>query len=97
MLRSDGNGEVKAVQTFKNTLYSKKAVIVATGCWTGGLIQDLFRNWGMELHVPVRPRKVRLCIQLEDGLFFAYIGIHSLFFRILSFTMMHSSTFYSVI
>ena len=58
--RSDGNGEVKAVQTFKNTLYSKKAVIVAAGCWTGCLIQDLFRNWGMELHVPVRPRKVCL-------------------------------------
>jgi len=60
VLRSDVNGEVKAVQTFKNTLYSKKAVIVAAGCWTGGLIQDLFKNWGMELHVPVRPRKVCL-------------------------------------
>lgn len=62
MLRSDSNGEVKAVQTFKNTLYSKKAIIVAAGCWTGYLIQDLFRNWGMELHVPVKPRKV--CTEL---------------------------------
>ncbi|KAL9315574.1 hypothetical protein ACSQ67_016575 [Phaseolus vulgaris] len=61
-IRSDGNGEVKAVQTFKNTLYSKKAVIVAAGCWTGCLIQDLFRNWGMELHVPVRPRKGHLLV-----------------------------------
>ncbi|XP_022635297.1 uncharacterized protein LOC106759497 isoform X2 [Vigna radiata var. radiata] len=61
-IRSDGNGEVKAVQTFKNTLHSKKAVIVAAGCWTGGLIHDLFKNWGMELHVPVRPRKGHLLV-----------------------------------
>ena len=52
------NGRVEAVQTSENTLYSKKAVIVAAGCWTGSLMQDLFRNWGMEFHVPVRPRKV---------------------------------------
>jgi len=60
LLRSDSNGEVKAVQTSKNTIYSKKAVIVAAGCWTGSLMQDLFRNWGMDLHVPVMPRKVCL-------------------------------------
>ncbi|KAJ1375297.1 hypothetical protein SESBI_51168, partial [Sesbania bispinosa] len=54
---SDSNGDVKAVQTSKNTLYSKKAIIIAAGCWTGCLMQDLFRNWGMEIHVPVRPRK----------------------------------------
>ena len=58
VLRSNSNGEVKAVETFNHTLYSKKAIIFAAGCWTGCLIQDLFRNWGMELHVPVRPRKV---------------------------------------
>ncbi|XP_061339768.1 uncharacterized protein LOC133286379 isoform X2 [Gastrolobium bilobum] len=74
-IRSDSNGEVKAVQTFKNTLYSKKAIIVAAGCWTGCLMQDLFRNWGMELHVPVRPRKGHLLelqninfLQLNHGL-----------------------------
>ncbi|XP_020207004.1 uncharacterized protein LOC109792033 [Cajanus cajan] len=61
-IRSDSNGVVKAVQTSKNILYSKKAVIVAAGCWTGSLIQDLFRNWGMELHVPVRPRKGHLLV-----------------------------------
>lgn len=64
MVRSESTGEVKAVQTCKNTLYSKKAVIVAAGCWTGSLIHDLFRNWGMDLLVPVRPRKV-CYIQLE--------------------------------
>ncbi|TKY66229.1 Hydrogen cyanide synthase subunit HcnC [Spatholobus suberectus] len=61
-IRSDSNGEVKGVQTSKNTLYSKKAVIVAAGCWTGCLIQELFRNWGMELYVPVRPRKGHLLV-----------------------------------
>ncbi|KAL9285000.1 hypothetical protein ACSQ67_024644 [Phaseolus vulgaris] len=57
-IRSDINGEIKAVQTSNNTIYSKKVVIVAAGCWTGSLMQDLFRNWEMDLHVPVKPRKV---------------------------------------
>lgn len=74
-IRSDSNGGVEAVQTSKNTLYSKKAVIVAAGCWTGSLMQDLFRNWEMEFHVPVRPRKGHLLalqnfnsLQLNHGL-----------------------------
>ncbi|KAL5057691.1 hypothetical protein RYX36_029295 [Vicia faba] len=73
-IRSDSNG-VEAVQTSKNTLYSKKAVIVAAGCWTGSLMKYLFRNWGMEFHVPVRPRKGHLLalqnfgsLQLNHGL-----------------------------
>ncbi|XP_058736837.1 uncharacterized protein LOC131609199 isoform X2 [Vicia villosa] len=59
-IRSDSNGGVEAVQTSKNILYSKKAIIVAAGCWTGSLMQDLFRNWGVEFHVPVTPRKGHL-------------------------------------
>jgi glycine/D-amino acid oxidase-like deaminating enzyme len=58
--RSNSNGGVETVQTSKTMLYSKKAIIVAAGCWTGSLMKDLFRNWGMEFHVPVRPRKVCL-------------------------------------
>ncbi|RYR49012.1 hypothetical protein Ahy_A07g035284 isoform D [Arachis hypogaea] len=53
----------------------KKGIIVAAGCWTGCLIQDSFRNWGMELDVPVRPRKGHLLVlqnfdylQLNHGL-----------------------------
>lgn len=65
VVRSDINGEVKAVQTSNNTIYSKKAVIVAAGCWTGSLMQDLFRNWEMDLHVPVKPRKVCLYTYLS--------------------------------
>ncbi|KAK8466617.1 hypothetical protein PHAVU_008G135200 [Phaseolus vulgaris] len=74
-IRSDINGEIKAVQTSNNTIYSKKVVIVAAGCWTGSLMQDLFRNWEMDLHVPVKPRKGHLLVlenfnslQLNHGL-----------------------------
>ncbi|KAH1162503.1 hypothetical protein GYH30_001126, partial [Glycine max] len=71
-IRSNSNGEVKVVQTSKNTIHSKKAVIVAAGCWTGSLIHDLFRNSGMDLHVPVMPREMRL--SLRNALVFALIG-----------------------
>ncbi|KAK2413976.1 FAD-dependent oxidoreductase family protein [Trifolium repens] len=74
-IRSNSNGGVETVQTSKTMLYSKKAIIVAAGCWTGSLMKDLFRNWGMEFHVPVRPRKGHLLalenfnsLQLNHGL-----------------------------
>lgn len=66
MFRSDSSGDVEAVQTSKNILYSKKAIIVSAGCWTGCLMQDLFRNWGAEFHVPIRPRKV--CLDIAHSL-----------------------------
>jgi glycine/D-amino acid oxidase-like deaminating enzyme len=56
--RSDSSNEVEGVRTFKNTLYSKKAVIVAAGCWSGSLAHDLFRESDILLNVPVKPRKV---------------------------------------
>ncbi|XP_058196673.1 uncharacterized protein LOC131312744 isoform X2 [Rhododendron vialii] len=61
LLRS-GSGEVKAVQTSKNTLYSKKAVIIAAGCWSGTLMHDLIRDTGLDLDVPVKPRKGHLLV-----------------------------------
>lgn len=60
MFRSGSNGEVKAVQTSKNTLTSRKAVIFAAGCWTGSLMPNLIREGTMEFAVPVKPRKVRI-------------------------------------
>lgn len=57
--RSD-NGKVEAVQTSKSLLYSKKAIVIATGCWTGSLMQELIRDLDIEFDVPVKPRKVRL-------------------------------------
>ncbi|XP_059660018.1 uncharacterized protein LOC132306588 isoform X2 [Cornus florida] len=82
LLRSGGCGEVEAVQTTKNTLYSKKAVVVATGCWSGSLMLDLTRDSDIDLAVPVMPRKGHLLVlenfsslQLNHGLMeMGYIG-----------------------
>ncbi|KAI9382796.1 hypothetical protein POPTR_014G177300v4 [Populus trichocarpa] len=62
LLRSDSSSEVEGVRTFKNTLYSKKAVIVAAGCWSGSLAHDLFRESDILLNVPVKPRKGHLVV-----------------------------------
>ncbi|XP_057964770.1 uncharacterized protein LOC131155565 isoform X3 [Malania oleifera] len=62
LLRSGCSGEVEAVQTSKNTLYSKKAVVVAAGCWTGSLMNDLIRGSDIVLDVPVKPRKGHLLV-----------------------------------
>ncbi|CAK7349236.1 unnamed protein product [Dovyalis caffra] len=75
LLRSDSSSEVDGVQTSKNKLYSKKALIVAAGCWSGSLIHDLFRESNILLNVPVKPRKGHLvvlenfsCLRLNHGL-----------------------------
>lgn len=59
MLRSESSGDIEGVETSKNTLRSKKAVIIAAGCWSGSLMHDLIKDSGIELDLPVRPRKVR--------------------------------------
>lgn len=61
LLRS-GSGEVKAVQTSKNILYSKKVVVIATGCWSGSLMHDLIGDSDIHLDVPVKPRKGHLLV-----------------------------------
>ncbi|XAR60879.1 hypothetical protein NMG60_11034417 [Bertholletia excelsa] len=61
-LLSSGNGEVKAVRTSKNTLYSKKAVVIATGCWSGSLMHDLLRESDIHLYLPIKPRKGHLLV-----------------------------------
>lgn len=63
VFRSGSSGEIRAVQTSKNTLFSKKAVVIATGCWTGSLMPNLIRDSTLKLSFPVKPRKVRiLCL-----------------------------------
>ncbi|KAF3435126.1 hypothetical protein FNV43_RR22213 [Rhamnella rubrinervis] len=62
LLRSDSSGEVVAVKTFKNTLYSKKAIVVAAGCWSGSLMHDLLRESEVVLDIPVKPRKGHLLV-----------------------------------
>ena len=60
MYRSGSIGEVEGVQTSKYILNAKKAVVIAAGCWSGSLMQDLMRDSNTDLAVPVKPRKVRL-------------------------------------
>lgn len=60
IFRSNSTGEVEAVQTSKNTLYSKKAIVVAAGSWSGSLMHDLLRETEIVLDIPVKPRKVRI-------------------------------------
>lgn len=80
-LRS-GDGKVEAVQTSKNLLYSKKAIVIAAGCWTGSLMQDLIKDLDIELYIPVKPRKGHLLVienfnsfKLNHGLMeVGYIG-----------------------
>ena len=57
-LRSGSNGKIEAVQTAKTTLYSKKAIVLAAGCWSGTLLRDLLREEKTVLDVPIMPRKV---------------------------------------
>ncbi|KAK3184684.1 hypothetical protein Dsin_031970 [Dipteronia sinensis] len=62
LLRSRSSGEVEAVQTSQNTLYSKKAVVVAAGPWSGSLVEYLFRETDIVLDLPVKPRKGHLLV-----------------------------------
>ncbi|XP_062174768.1 uncharacterized protein LOC133879953 isoform X1 [Alnus glutinosa] len=75
LLRSGSHEEVEAVLTSKNTLYSKKAIIIAAGCWSGSLMHELLRESEILLDVPVKPRKGHLLVlenynalQLNHGL-----------------------------
>ncbi|KAF6162275.1 hypothetical protein GIB67_008404 [Kingdonia uniflora] len=62
LIRSVKSGDVEAVQTSKNTLYCKKAVIIAAGSWSGSLMQNLMKESNISLHVPVKPRKGHLLV-----------------------------------
>lgn len=58
MSRSGQNGEVEGIQTSKKILYSKCALVIAAGAWSGSLMQSLFTDSDIVLDVPVKPRKV---------------------------------------
>ncbi|XP_021816438.1 uncharacterized protein LOC110758821 [Prunus avium] len=75
LLRSGGSGEVEAIKTSRNILHTKKAIVVAAGCWSGSLMCDLLRESEVVLDVPVKPRKGHLLVlenfnsfQLNHGL-----------------------------
>ncbi|XP_052170532.1 uncharacterized protein LOC127786865 [Diospyros lotus] len=63
------SGEIEGIRTPKNILYSKKAVVIAAGCWSGSLMHDLIRDSDIELDVPVKPRKGHLLV-VKDFNFF---------------------------
>ncbi|KAH7518810.1 hypothetical protein FEM48_Zijuj09G0210500 [Ziziphus jujuba var. spinosa] len=62
LFRCDSSEEVVAVKTSKNTLHSKKAIVVAAGCWSGSLMHDLFREAENVLDAAVKPRKGHLLV-----------------------------------
>ncbi|KAH7518760.1 hypothetical protein FEM48_Zijuj09G0205300 [Ziziphus jujuba var. spinosa] len=49
--------EVIAIKTSMNTLYSKKAIVVAAGCYSGSLMHDLFRESEIVLDAPRKTSK----------------------------------------
>ncbi|PKU80075.1 hypothetical protein MA16_Dca025081 [Dendrobium catenatum] len=72
--RSERNGEAEAIQTSKNILYFKKALVLAAGAWSECLMRSLFVETDI-VPVPVKPRKGHLIvlenfngIQLNHGL-----------------------------
>ncbi|KAJ3681134.1 hypothetical protein LUZ60_015623 [Juncus effusus] len=81
LLRSEKNGAVEAVQTNNNILYGKKAIIIATGAWTGTLLPSLVKPNNAP-QIPIKPRKGHLLIlekfnkiKLNHGLMeVGYIG-----------------------
>ncbi|KAL0435223.1 UNVERIFIED_CONTAM: hypothetical protein Sradi_0230200 [Sesamum radiatum] len=62
LLRNESSGEVEGVQTSKNRLHCKKAVVIAAGCWSGSLMHDLIKDSEVELDLPVKPRKGHLLV-----------------------------------
>ncbi|KAJ4772396.1 D-amino acid dehydrogenase [Rhynchospora pubera] len=60
-LRSEKTGAVEAVQTSNHTLYARKAVVVASGAWTGTLLPNLVKP-NCVVEIPVRPRKGHLLV-----------------------------------
>ncbi|XP_010524641.1 PREDICTED: uncharacterized protein LOC104802642 isoform X2 [Tarenaya hassleriana] len=62
LIRLDGNKQVYGVQTSKSSLYGKKAIIVAAGCWSGSLMHELLKDSNISVDVPVKPRKGHLLV-----------------------------------
>ncbi|XP_051142106.1 uncharacterized protein LOC127259023 [Andrographis paniculata] len=67
LLRDESSGEVVAVQTKKNMIRGKKAVIIATGCWTGSVMDQLLKDSEIDLDFPVKPRKGHLLVLDNDN------------------------------
>lgn len=62
LIRSEKNGSVEGIQTERNILYCKQALVVATGAWTGSFMQSLITDSDILPRVPVKPRKGHLLV-----------------------------------
>ncbi|RWR80116.1 D-amino acid dehydrogenase-like protein [Cinnamomum micranthum f. kanehirae] len=85
LLRSAQNGEVEGVRTSKKILYSKCALVIAAGAWSGSLMQSLVKDSDIVLDVPVKPRKGHLLVlenfnqfELKHGLMEAGYADHKI-------------------
>ncbi|KAF8701098.1 hypothetical protein HU200_033750 [Digitaria exilis] len=61
LIRSEVTGTVEAVQTSRNILYGRKAIIIASGAWTRSLLHS-FLEPDLKLDIPVKPRKGHLLV-----------------------------------
>ncbi|XP_010678979.2 uncharacterized protein LOC104894450 isoform X1 [Beta vulgaris subsp. vulgaris] len=57
LIRSNGKGKIDGIKTQNNSLYGRKAIIIAAGSWTGSLMDNLLEDSDISLHVPIQPRK----------------------------------------
>ncbi|WOK96479.1 hypothetical protein Cni_G05186 [Canna indica] len=62
LLRSEHGQTVEGVQTSKNNLYAKRAVVIAAGAWSGPLMKSLLIQPNILPDVPVKPRKGYLLV-----------------------------------
>ncbi|OEL22025.1 hypothetical protein BAE44_0016956, partial [Dichanthelium oligosanthes] len=61
LCRSEVTGTVEAVQTSRNILYGRKAIVIASGAWTRSLLHS-FLEPALTLDIPVKPRKGHLLV-----------------------------------
>lgn len=61
LIRSEVTGTVEAIQTSKNILYGRKAIVIASGAWTRSLLHS-FLGPNSTLDIPVKPRKGHLLV-----------------------------------
>ncbi|CAL5063415.1 unnamed protein product [Urochloa decumbens] len=61
LIRSEVTGTVEAVQTSRNILYGRKAIVIASGAWTRSLLHS-FLEPALTLDIPVKPRKGHLLV-----------------------------------
>ncbi|CAN6218343.1 unnamed protein product [Urochloa humidicola] len=61
LIRSEVTGTIEAVQTSRNILYGRKAIVIASGAWTRSLLHS-FLAPALTLDIPVKPRKGHLLV-----------------------------------